>query len=135
MTTGRTAPRGRTAPWAGPSGLAAVAGVLATWRVSRLIVSEDGPGQAVVRLRRAVDATPLAGVMDCFACTSVWVGLGVAAALVGGRLPVRDVAVAGLALSGAALLTERLLSGADGHDGYLPEPDVDSPLVTVVAEG
>lgn len=114
------------------AGLAAVAGVLATWRVSQLIVSEDGPAQAVVRLRRAVDATPLAGVMDCFACTSVWVGLGVAAALFGGRLRLRDVTVAGLALSGAALLTERLLDDSD--DGYLPEPDVDSPLITVLSD-
>ena len=102
-------------------------GTLATWRVSRLIVTEDGPAQAVVRLRRAVDQTPLAGLMDCFACTSVWVGAGVAAVLFGGRLPLRDVAVAGLALSAAAMLVERVA----GED-YLPEPDVDSPLVTVV---
>lgn len=113
-------------------GLAGLVGALATWRVSRLLVHEDGPGQAVVRLRRAVDATPLAGVMDCFACTSVWVGLGVAAALFGGRLRLRDVTVAGLALSGAALLTERLLDDSD--DGYLPEPDVDSPLITVLSD-
>lgn len=105
-------------------------GALASWRVSRLLVSEDGPGQSVVRLRRAVDGTPLAGLMDCFACTSVWVGAGVAVALFGGRLPVRDVAGVGLALSGAAMLIERLA----GDGGYLPEPDVDSPLVTVFGE-
>ncbi len=105
-------------------------GVLASWRVSRLLVSEDGPGQAVVRLRRAVDGTPLAGLMDCFACTSVWVGAGVAVVLFGGRLPVRDVAAVGLALSGAAMLVERLARDSE----YLPEPDVDSPLVTVVDE-
>lgn len=103
-------------------------GALATWRVSRLIVTEDGPAQSVVRLRRAVDRTPLAGVMDCFACTSVWVGAGVAAVLFGGRLPLRDVALAGLALSGAAMLVERVA----GESDYLPEPDVDSPLVTVL---
>lgn len=111
-------------------------GTLATWRVSRLIVTEDGPAQLVVRLRRAVDATPLAGVMDCFACTSIWVGSAVAAALFGGRLPLRDVVTVGLALSGAALLTERLLGDPD-VPGYLPEPDRDSPLITVLddAEG
>lgn len=151
MRTPQPGPRGRTSPRAGSlgavgpvgpagssgrvglAGLAAVAGALATWRVSRLIVSEDGPAQAVVRLRRAVDATPLAGVMDCFACTSVWVGMGVSVALFGGRLPVRDVAVAGLALSGAALLTERLLDESDDV-GYLPEPDADSPLITVLSD-
>ena len=107
-------------------------GALATWRVSRLIVAEDGPAQLVVRLRRAVDATPLAGVMDCFACTSVWVGLGTSAVLFGGRLPVRDVAVAGLALSGAALLVETLMTRDDS--GLLPEPEVDSPLITLLTE-
>lgn len=106
-------------------------GTLATWRVSRLIVSEDGPGQSVVGLRRAVDETPLAGLMDCFACTSVWIGAGVAAVLFGGRLPLREVAVAGLALSGAALLVERVA----GEPGYLAEPDVESPLVTVLPDG
>jgi len=105
-------------------------GSIATWRVSRLVVAEDGPAQSVVRLRRAVDATPLAGLMDCFACTSVWIGAGVAAVLFGGRLPLRDVAVAGLALSGAALLVERVA----GEPGYLPEPDVESPLVTVLPD-
>ena len=107
-----------------------VVGTLATWRVSRLIVTEDGPGQVVVRLRKAVDDTPLAGLMDCFACTSVWIGAGVAAVMFGGRLPLRDVAVAGLALSGAAMLVER----AVGEPDYLPEPDVESPLVTVLDE-
>jgi hypothetical protein len=111
-------------------GLAGLVGALATWRVSRLLVHEDGPGQAVVRLRRAVDATPIAGVMDCFACTSVWIGLGISAALFGGRLPARDVAVTGLALSGAALLIERLVAG-DEDAVLLPEPEVDSPLITV----
>ena len=86
----------------------------------------------MVRLRRAVDATPLAGVMDCFACTSVWVGLGVSVALFGGRLPVREVAVTGLALSGAALLTELLMTRDDL--GPLSEPEVDSALITVLAE-
>ncbi len=102
-------------------------GTLATWRVSRMIVSEDGPGEALVGLRRSVDGTPLAGLMDCFACTSVWVGGGVAAMLFSGRLRARDVAVAGLALSGAAMLVER----AAAEPAYLPEPVEDSPFVTV----
>jgi len=108
-----------------------VVGALATWRVSRLIVHEDGPANLVVRVRQSVDATPLAGLMDCFACTSVWVGWGVAAVLFGGRLPVRDVAVAGLAMSGAALLAELTLETISAEQ-LMPEPATDSPLVTVV---
>jgi len=103
-------------------------GTLATWRVSRLIVAEDGPGEVLVRLRRSVDGTPLAGLMDCFACTSVWVGAGAAVTLLGGRLRVRDVAVAALALSGAAMLVERVAAEPD----FLPEPEVDSRLVTLL---
>ncbi len=106
-------------------------GTLATWRLSRLVVSEDGPAQVVVKVRKAVDTTPLAGLMDCFACTSVWIAGGVAVALFGGRLPLRDVAVTAIALSGAAMLIEQVA----GDPGYLPEPDVDSPLVTVLDEG
>lgn len=132
MPTPRTAagriPRSGRPPLGTMIGLGV--GALASWRVSRLLVSEDGPGQAVVRLRRAVDGTPLAGLMDCFACTSVWVGAGVAVVLFGGRLPVRDVAAAGLALSGAAMLIERMALDNE----YLPEPDIDSPLVTVLDE-
>ena len=84
----------------------------------------------MVRLRRAVDATPLAGLMDCFACTSVWVAGAVSVALFGGRLPLRDVAVSAVALSGAALLLEQVT----GDPGHLPEPEADSPLVTVLPD-
>lgn len=112
------------------SGASLLLGALATWRLSRLVVAEDGPAQVIVRLRRAVDATPMAGLMDCFACTSLWTGVALAGVLFGGRLPARDVAVAGLALSGAAMLVERMA----GDTGHLPEPAVDSPLVTVLDE-
>jgi hypothetical protein len=106
-------------------------GVLAVWRVSHLVVHEDGPANLVVRVRALVDRTPLAGMMDCFACTSVWVGGVVAVALFGGRLPAREVAVTALALSGAAMLAERALATST-DDHYLPEPETDSPLITVV---
>ncbi|HMR23579.1 MAG TPA: hypothetical protein PKE46_15695, partial [Micropruina sp.] len=59
-------------------------------------------------------------------------GLGTSAVLFGGRLPVRDVGVAGLALSGAALFVESLMTRDDS--GLLPEPEVDSPLITVITE-
>lgn len=121
---------------------ALVVGSLATWRVSTLLVSEDGPGQAVVRLRTAVDGTPLAGVLDCFGCTSVWVGIGTAATLRRSRSPL-DLLVTGLALSGAAWFAESALRALtdrgspdrpppdpDSSD-WLPEPTTDSPLVSV----
>lgn len=108
-----------------------VVGVLAVWRVSHLVVHEDGPANLVVRIRALVDRTALAGLMDCFACTSVWAGGAVAVALFGGRLPAREVAVTAVAMSGAAMLAERALA-TSAADDYLPEPETDSPLVTVV---
>lgn len=126
-------------PRVGPRSTLGVAGslgigALAVWRVSNLVVREDGPANLVVRARGLVDRTPLAGLMDCFACSSIWVGGVVAVALFGGRLPAREVAVTALALSGAAMLAERVLATSTS-DEYLPEPDTDSPLVTVVDPG
>jgi drug/metabolite transporter (DMT)-like permease len=117
----------------GPLGVrtALLVGAAATWRVSHLIVHEDGPGQLVVKLRALVDRTPLAGVMDCFGCTSLWAGAATAAVLFGGRLPLRDVLVVGAALSGAALLAQRALEVVERPE-YLPEPAEESPLVTVI---
>ncbi|MFV0374839.1 hypothetical protein [Microbacterium sp.] len=109
--------------------LTLVVGALATWRLSRLLVAEDGPGGVIVRLRAAVDRTPARGMLDCFGCTSVWVGLGIAALL--GR---RAAVVTGLALSGAAWFAElvRTDRASAAFDDALPEPEIDSPLVTVV---
>ena len=113
-------------------------GALATWRVSHLLAHEDGPLQAVVRLRAAVDRTPLAGVMDCFSCTSVWVGVAVAPLALRGRAAPRDLALAALGLSAAACLLERAVP--DRRSGYLtdlpdvlPEPDGDHPWVEIIA--
>ncbi len=108
-------------------------GGLATWRLSHLLVAEDGPLDAVVRLRTAVDRTPLAGVLDCFGCTSLWTGTAVASVALRGRAGPVDTLLAGTALSGAAYLTElvRTASAAPDDPTWLPEPEVDSPLVTV----
>ena len=108
-------------------------GGLATWRLSHLLVAEDGPLDVVVRLRGAVDRTPLAGVMDCFGCTSLWAGPVVASVALRGRAGPVDTLLAGTALSGAAYLAElvRTASAGPAVPAWLPEPDVDSPLVTV----
>jgi len=111
-------------------------GSLATWRVSHLLAHEDGPMQAVVRLRAAVDRTPLAGVMDCFACTSVWVGLSIAPIALRGRAAPRDLVLTALGLSAAACLLERAVPDHRPDHGphapdLLPEPDGDHPWVEV----
>ncbi len=53
-------------------------GLLAVWRVAHLLTAEDGPGDLLVRLRRAAGTGPLAGLLDCFYCVSLWVALPLA---------------------------------------------------------
>ena len=79
--------------------------VLACWRVSHLLAAEDGPWDAVARLRRAAGRGMLGKMMDCFQCVSVWVAAPLA------FFVARDAAewvVAWLAVSGAACLLERV---------------------------
>jgi hypothetical protein len=79
-------------------------GVLATWRVTHLLVDEDGPGDVVVRLRQAAGDGWVGEAMDCFYCLSIWTAAPVAAAVARRR---REVPLTWLALSGAACLLER----------------------------
>ncbi len=94
---------------------------LATWRITHLVVNEDGPGDVVLRVRRAAGSGALGQLMDCFYCVSVWVALPIALTLT--REPARAapgrrfgtsrrVITPGrvaiwLALSGAACLLEQ----------------------------
>ena len=50
-----------------------VLAVLATWRVTHLLASEDGPADIVVRLRRMLGQSLLGRLMDCFNCLSLWI--------------------------------------------------------------
>ena len=79
-------------------------GALATWRVTHLLVEEDGPADVVVRLRRRAGDGWIGQAMDCFYCLSIWTAAPVAAAVA--RRP-REAPLTWLALSGAACLLER----------------------------
>ena len=46
---------------------------LATWRVTHLLANEDGPGDAIGRIREKLGKSQLVRLMDCFHCTSIWV--------------------------------------------------------------
>jgi hypothetical protein len=78
--------------------------VLATWRVSHLVVAEDGPWDVVVRLRRRAGAGMLGRLMDCFYCTSLWIAAPMA--LTVAQEPTAWL-VAWLGVSGGACLIER----------------------------
>jgi hypothetical protein len=104
---------------------------LTTWRVTHLLVEEDGPADLVVRLRRAAGSGALGQLMDCFYCASLWVALPLVVMITGERPP--DVAarrggtsrralslervVTWLALSGAACLLERSTGSRSGVGG------------------
>jgi hypothetical protein len=72
--------------------------------VTHLIAEEDGPANAIVRVRARL-GTSLAGeLMDCFYCLSIWVAAPVTLTVT--RRP-REAVGTWLALSGAACLLER----------------------------
>jgi len=84
---------------------------LAAWRVTHLIAEEDGPADAVLRLRAALGDSFAGKLMDCFYCLSIWVAAPLS--LVAARRR-RDVPLVWLALSGAACLLERATSARPG---------------------
>lgn len=116
-----------------------VLAALATWRVSHLLVAEDGPGDVLVKVRAALDGTPLAGVLDCFGCTSLWVGPATAAVALRRGSTVVDTLLVGAGLSGAAYLVELVRTSFAAGSGdtsdpgpWIPEPDEESDLVRVL---
>ena len=82
-----------------------VLSVLATWRVSHLLASEDGPWDLVARLRQRLGASAWGRMIDCFACVSLWVAIPFSL-FIFRELP--EVLVCWLALSGAATLLEQI---------------------------
>jgi hypothetical protein len=79
-------------------------GALAAWRLTHLIAEEDGPADVVLRIREHLGSSRLGGLMDCFACVSVWVAAPISVAVADRT---RDVPLVWLALSGSACLLER----------------------------
>lgn len=73
---------------------------LAVWRVTHLLVHEDGPGGAVAGLRALAGRLPGGSPLSCFNCASVWVA-AVPAWFVGTALVERALLLP--ALSGAAM--------------------------------
>lgn len=79
--------------------------VLATWRVTHLLASEDGPFDIIVRFREWLGRSVAGKLIDCFNCLSLWIAAP--AAVFVSRRPV-EMLVCWLALSGGACLLERI---------------------------
>ena len=82
-----------------------VLAVLATWRVTHLLASEDGPADIIFRLRRWLGRSLAGNLIDCFNCLSLWVAAPMA--LFVSHRPTEWL-MTWLALSGGACLLERL---------------------------
>lgn len=81
---------------------------LAVWRVSNLIVNEDGPFQMLAKFRQG--AVKVTHLFECVFCLSVWLGL--IAAIAYYLFPFWAVAVAlPFALSGGAIVADRWING------------------------
>ena len=78
--------------------------LLAVWRVTHLVVVEDGPWDLLVKLRRVASAIALERLVACFYCASVWVALGFALLI---TREWRALIVLVPALSGGAILLDR----------------------------
>ena len=79
--------------------------LLAVWRLTHLLNAEDGPGELVVRLRRAAGAGFVGAALDCFNCLSLWIAAPFAAWL---GDAVGESLLLWPALSGGAILLQRL---------------------------
>lgn len=82
-----------------------VLAILATWRVTHLLAAEDGPFDAIARVRAWFGHSFPGKLMDCFYCLSLWIAAPTALAVT--RRP-GEWPLVWLALSGAACLLERM---------------------------
>jgi hypothetical protein len=82
-----------------------VLAVVATWRVTHLLASEDGPLDLVARSRSSLGRSLPGTLMDCFNCLSLWIAAP--AALFVSRAPLVWL-FSWLGVSGGACLLERL---------------------------
>ncbi len=89
--------------------IALAAGILATWRVTHLVVEEDGPWDVFRHIREILTRLGAGRLVNCFLCASVWLAFPVALLLVRGW---RDVTIAVAAFSCGAILLQRIVPDA-----------------------
>ena len=90
-----------------------ILGFLAVWRITHLFQAEDGPFDVIFRIRKSLGTSVVGKMMDCFNCLSIWIAMPFAY-FIGSSWAERILLW--LALSGAAILLERLTSRNDHPD-------------------
>ena len=93
--------------------VAVVLAVLAVWRVTHLIVEEDGPWDLLVGVRKLGTAIGLGRLLTCFYCASVWIAIPFTLLIANDW---RSIVICIPALSGGAILLERFTD----HRGEAP---------------
>lgn len=81
-----------------------VLAALATWRLTHLVASEDGPGDIIATLRQWLGDSFIGKLMDCFFCVSLWIAAPIACLLTNKWT---EWPMLLLAISGAACLLEK----------------------------
>lgn len=97
-----------------------VAGVLAVWRLSHLVVVEDGPWNLFLHLRNAAAQIGLGRLFGCFLCFSVWAAVPFALLL---STRWRDLALLIPGMSGGAILLERATQSPFDPPEWIEEPE------------
>lgn len=99
-------------------------GVLAAWRVTHLLTSEDGPFEVVTRVRRLAGSGFMGQLLDCFYCLSLWTAAPLALWM---QSQWRERVLLWLALSAAAILVNRVVDAiAADHPQYVEAPDINT---------
>lgn len=97
---------------------------LAAWRLTHLIVAEDGPWDLIVRLRARLGDGMAGRAMDCFYCSSVWIAMPFPFIMTRGVL---NWFVCWLAISGAASLLEQASNHDKGPPSHPSQPESPTP--------
>jgi Protein of unknown function (DUF1360) len=86
---------------------------LAVWRLTHLLALEDGPADAIAKLRLRAGSGSLGELMDCFDCLSIWVAASFVPFVA--RRP-GERAASWLALSGVACAMQRLAGAGEEEE-------------------
>jgi uncharacterized protein DUF1360 len=81
-----------------------ILGILGVWRVTHLLAAEDGPWDAIARIRLRLGHGVWGRLLDCFYCLSLWIAAAFAWTL---GASVKESLLLWLAMSGGAILLER----------------------------
>lgn len=96
-----------------------ILGILAVWRVTHLLHAEDGPWDALLRLRNALRGRMPGRVLDCFYCLSLWIAIPFVVLLAPSP---REGVLLWLALSAGAILLERITQRQPVPAAYIEDP-------------